>query len=133
MTVKPYSLLLTVFFFALSFFSSKYIWESPKFRIVLGLFGGITFIGLFSQYLSNIKTPTYVEYLGQQTLGIYLLQGLILESFLPIFLNFDYLNKRIFDLFVAPLIAIVVMFVCATLIYCLKKYPTVSSLLLGAK
>lgn len=132
-TIQQYSLISTIVFLVFSFFLNSYIWEHSLFRIILGLWGGASLLGLFSRYYKKQEGSfqLYIEKIGQQTLGIYILQGVILESILPLFLHIDSMNRFFFDFIVAPIISLSVLLLCLALMCVIRKSQLTSVLFFG--
>ena len=69
--------------------------------------------------------------IGQSTLGIYLIQGIILEKLLAPLLCFDNVSFVIYNFLITPLIAVSVLAICMGLITLIRKNAWTSGLLLG--
>lgn len=105
-------------------------------RMVIGLFGTLLFISLFLYLSSIFRLPKFVKSLislGQDTLGIYLLQTFLLEMLLPKILNLDNMDFIWFNFIVTPIISLFIMVLCITILHFIKKSNLLSLILLGKK
>lgn len=103
---------------------------------IMGLCGAVSFIALFEVVFStprkgfiyNIATDW-----GKMTLGIYILQTLLLETILLRYVNFDGVNDILFDFVISPLISLAIMMVCVMIIRVIRLNDYASFFLLGSK
>lgn len=94
------------------------------YRLTVGLSGSLMFFGIF-EMLSSRKFHTtligkYINAIGQETLWIYVLQTIILETYLPRYINFDSASAILFYSIIVPIISIGVLTVCIAIIRALK-------------
>lgn len=92
--------------------------------IAMGIFGALSVISLFvgvGQRYSNTKYGEYISRWGSETLGIYLIQAILLEHFMMKTLNFSNVSWGLFNLVTAPIIAIIVIISCITIISVMRK------------
>ena len=104
------------------------------YRLVLGIVGSLFFIGFFQALFRVERSGKWVERIcawGQLTLGIYILQNIILETLLARVLKFDSLSLPLFNYVVAPLICLVVLLVCIGLIRLISRWDILAFLFLG--
>lgn len=104
------------------------------YRIVIGLVGTLFFISLFELISKKIYVPeklANLSRLGEETLGIYLLQTLVLEIVMQRWVILDEANALVFNFIISPLIALAVLVLCHFLISLIKKSKMLSFLLLG--
>lgn len=105
------------------------------FPTLIGTVGSIFFIGLFINRFGKLEGRNLVSRIiadwGKETLGIYLIQAIILETLLPQFLSFDYLNEFCYSFFVTPMIALVIMIICIAIIKGINNSIILRFLLLG--
>ena len=89
------------------------------FRLVIGVIGALAFIALFTKLLKNRdKGNRNLAEWGRYTLEIYILQSVILESFLGKsgLIRFWNVNENMLDWIITPCCAIVLLVVCVKLI-----------------
>lgn len=106
------------------------------YRIVIGLFGTLFFISFFLFIFSKFKFPNTVLKiisLGQDTLGIYLLQTFLLEMLLPNLINLDNIDFIFFNFIVTPSISLAILLVCLSILCIIKKSTSLSLIFLGKK
>lgn len=92
--------------------------------IAMGIFGTLSVISLFigiGRILPSTKIGEDMSRWGSQTLGIYLIQAILLEHFLMKTLNFSDVSWGLFNLVIAPTIAILVIILCLAIIYVMRK------------
>ena len=134
--VKEKAGLLLIVFMIFGLLFGKLIWDNSTIRILLGLLGAIVGVGGGTKYLERFASNNFTLSLcnvGRQTLGIYLLQGLILESILPVFINFNQLNVWVFTLIVAPLISLAILLLCSQIIQILSKSNVLAFYFIGQR
>lgn len=111
-------------------------WFKIGYKLIIGIVGSLFFFSLFlsSKVLAdNVKKKPIIQYIGKNTLGVYLIQTLIIEKILMHYLKFDGLNFWVFNFIVTPMISLVVLFICIGIIRLLKKNRWLSLLFLGSK
>lgn len=105
--------------------------------ILRGIGGAVFFIMLFMKLLNNVKAdrpiPAIVAKVGRETLGIYILQTIILEIIIARFLGsfFGEIDKGLFSVAIAPIISLIVLCVIMALIAYIGRSPLLSMLFLG--
>ncbi|QCD34490.1 MULTISPECIES: hypothetical protein [Muribaculum] len=75
--------------------------------ITMGIFGSLSVISLFvgiGQKYNDTKYGEYISRWGSETLGIYLIQAILLEHFMMKTLNFSNVSWGLFNLVTAPII-----------------------------
>lgn len=80
--VKNNAFYLVLLFLLLVVICGKWIWDYRLLRILIGIVGGCSFVGFFTsriRFRENSRVLDSLSYVGSQTLGIYLLQGVILD------------------------------------------------------
>jgi fucose 4-O-acetylase-like acetyltransferase len=105
--------------------------EVAVFRLLIGLFGSLFWFMLFKTIYSNNKFFHYINIIGTNTLSIYLLQRLILETWLNRTVNFPNMNIWIYDLFFTPLVALIVLVFCMIISKIVEKNKFTALLLFG--
>lgn len=95
------------------------------YRIILGFVGSLFFLCLTEMIFKNLwhkgKLITCISFVGQETLGIYLLQVFILERMAPYYLQTRFEESFLFDFVITPLISIFIMVLCLAFTNALKR------------
>lgn len=92
--------------------------------VAMGIFGTLSVISLFigiGRILPHTKKGEWLSRWGSETLGIYLVQAILLEHFLMKTLDFSNVSWGLFNLVIAPIIATSVIIICLAIIYWMKK------------
>lgn len=99
-------------------------WYIMFYRLTVGLSGSLMFFGIFEMLSSRRFHTTligkYINAIGQETLWIYVLQTIILETYLPRYINFDSASAILFYSVIVPIISIGVLTFCIAIIRALK-------------
>lgn len=104
------------------------------FRVVIGFVGSIVFFFLFEKIYKKNWLTKNLERIGKITLSIYVVQLTLLEIFLNKILDFSFVdNIWVYNLFITPLISLIVLFLCETIHKILIKNKYVDFLLFGGK
>lgn len=104
------------------------------YKLAIGLAGSFAFIGLFCSIIPQDNTNKFVSLCGdwgQYTLGIYILQSIILEMYLSRYILLDGLNFYIYNFLVAPIIALLVLTICVNFIKKMMKSSGLAFFFLG--
>ena len=104
--------------------------------IAMGIFGTLSVLSFFigiGRILPYSKKGEFMSRWGAETLGIYLIQALLLEHFLMKTLDFSNVSWGLFNLVIAPIMAILVIFLCLIIIYVMKKSTFIRIYFLGEK
>lgn len=104
------------------------------YRIIIGIAGSFTFIYLFYLFFkkkSQSRFTNICSHWGQYTLGIYILQSIILEKIMYAYINLDNLEFVTFNFIVAPFISILVLLICVVIIKMINNSKVLSFLLFG--
>ena len=94
------------------------------YKLTIGVVGSLAFIGLFCSIIPQEKTNKLISICcnwGQYTLGIYILQSMILESFLSQYIIMDNLNFYLFNFIIAPFISLLILILCIYIIKVMSK------------
>lgn len=113
-------------------------WYVMGYRLAIGLSGSLMFFGIFEWLASRNFHNTYfgkgLNQAGRETLWIYVLQTILLETYLARWFNFDTIPQGLFYVVIVPLISILVLLGCmgilkmTTLVYVfLKKHHIILS------
>lgn len=119
-------------FFSNKTYSYRFLSLYPSlFRWLVAISGSIFFITFFHKtYRANIFY-SYFNRKSYYTLGIYILQVLIVENVLPLYISFQNINKWTYALTIAPVISLIVLEVCVVIIGWVSKNKTLVRLLFG--
>ncbi len=98
------------------------------YKLAIGVIGSLAFIGLFCSKIPQEKTNKLLSICGnwgQYTLGIYILQSIILEVVMAKYIVLDGLNFYLFNFIISPILSLAVLVLC---IYIIKKMSKSSRL-----
>lgn len=104
-------------------------------KVVLGLSGSLCVIGLFvaaAKRLPSTRAGRILGSWGMLTLGVYLLQAVLLEQLMMKTVNLAWMSPGVFNYVATPLVAAGVTLVCIVITKALKLSPWLSFLFLGA-
>lgn len=104
------------------------------YKLVMGMAGSIMFLSIFiigQKLFSPNRTTNTICKWGQYTLGIYLLQAIIVEHIMMRTLDFSNLSYPIFNFAVAPIISVIVLILCVGIINLIHRSRLTSLLILG--
>ena len=90
----------------------------------------LTSVDLLTRKAAMIPCMGIMSKIGRNTIGIYILQVIVLENVMANFFKLDYLDSEVFNWIVAPLLSLAVLYLCMLAIRLLRKNP-VSLFLLG--
>ena len=125
---------LSVFptFFSYSIYNYEFTNLFPSFfRWVVGVSGSVFFLTLFQKiYQSNIFFQ-YFNRKGYYTLSIYILQTIIVEIILPLYISFQGINKWIYVLTIAPVMSLIILEICNIILVLISKNKTLVRLFFG--
>lgn len=99
---------------------------SELYRLTIGIVGSLSFIGLICALVNQDITNKFISLCcnwGQYTLGIYILQVLLLETYLATILILDDFNFFVFNFIVAPVLSFLIMALCVYIIRLMSKSP----------
>lgn len=101
--------------------------------LVAGTSGSVFFISLFYKFFSNNNSRFILELskYGRYTLGIYILQTIVLETILPHYVQITG-DPILVNLLIIPLISLAVLIVCVILYGFLTRFRTINNLFFGA-
>ena len=107
---------------------------SRLYQITIGIVGSLSLIGLFCSLVPQEKTNKLILLCcnwGKYTLGIYILQSLILETFLARYILLDNLNFYVFNFIIAPMLSAFILTLCVYIIKLISKSPRFAFFFLG--
>lgn len=152
---KVLFLISFIFFLVMLCFWDKSFWQIPDirtalydkdlnstflyfyrrfYRIIIGFAGSLTFISLFYFLFEKKGTSKIMDMCyecGQYTLGIYMLQSIIIETIMTRYVVLDNLGFVVFNFIVAPILSILVLVICVKLIKYIQKNKVLTLLLIG--
>lgn len=105
------------------------------YKVIMGISGSLTVMSLFielSKRMSVNRPGTILGEWGTMTLGIYLLQAIVLEHWMMKTIDLSGLSYLIFNYVASPLLSAGVLMVCVVITKVLKRDRWVSFLFLGA-
>lgn len=104
-------------------------------RIMMGLFGSLScfmfFLTKFKSYRPQNMITSFIGYIGKNTLGIYIIQTILLETIVSYYWTFLIPNALLFSLIVAPLMSAILLVVIILIINVLERYRFTAVLFLG--
>ena len=100
------------------------------YKIIIGVLGALSFLMLFVVDLKNVRLMSHVSNYGQLTLGIYILQSLILERFIGRIVCFDMASFP-FIYIVSPLMSVLVVCACVVIIRIIQRFKLAKLVFLG--
>ena len=106
------------------------------FRLILGNSGAVALILSFNLLFKNGSNSRFINKcseLGQFTLGIYIIQSILLEFIMARFIKMDRLDFITFNFVVAPLISIFMFYVCIQIIHLIRRSKHLKFVLLGER
>lgn len=106
------------------------------YRLVIGLTGSLFFIMLCESICSRLHDNKIIDSLssiGRETLGIYLIQTIIIEILLWRWFKYDGSNTMIFGFVIAPIASVIVLALCLIGIRILRMSKYSALLFLGEK
>lgn len=109
--------------------------EIYLFKLALGLSGALACFVLFQSTIGKLEpTPTLerLARLGGATLGIYVIQAILLEYILPHYVSFEAF-PIVGIVFLMPLLSFVALFVCFGLVQTIRKSRLLGFIMLGEK
>ncbi len=112
---------------------SLVVWHKI-YSIIIGIAGSFTFISLFYLLLKNNKQSKLLNTIydwGKYTLGIYILQLIILETFMAWVINFDHFGFWIFNFIISPSLSVSVLIICVSIVKFINTYSILRLWLLG--
>lgn len=111
-------------------------YSNKLWTISAGFSGSLIWITLFmmsENWISSTKIGRLMCRCGTMTLGIYVLQTLVIEIVLREIICLDSVNQLLFSLIIAPVISLFVMILCIALIEIIRKNKVTTLMILGEK
>lgn len=105
-----------------------------SYKYIIGIVGSFTFIGYFLSRFSNEISIRIINILckwGQMTLGIYIIQTILMQAILPNYIQFESVNSLLFSLLIAPGISAIILLLCIYIVRLIMNCKTISFVLLG--
>ena len=130
-----YRLLIGIIFLCLLVYGIGYDAHQYIVRLVLGLSGAYTCYILFrdsEKWLISQHIPSIFYRVGENTLGIYVMQAITLEYLLPRYIHIDYLPVTIIAL-ILPICSLILLFIYYGMCSILSELRIIAFLMLGTK
>lgn len=99
------------------------------YRILIGNCGALSVFLIFRGLLISLDNNIICK-IGRETLGIYILQTVLLETILKQYITF-YGNHSVMDFVIAPILSLIIMMLCYILTKVMSKSEIIGKLLLG--
>lgn len=109
-------------------------WWKTLYRLIIGMAGTVFLFTVFITMVGRLrsdKIKNALQGVGMRTLGIYLIQALLVESLLPRIINLDGTDPMLYNLVYTSLIAITSLIICVLIVGLLERNKITSILLLG--
>lgn len=106
------------------------------YKIIMGISGAIATISLFislGRIFPHSKFGDMIAGWGALTLGIYLIQAILLEHFMMKYIDFSEMNFYTFNFIICPILSIIVLVICVGIIKLMRKSRYLRLYLLGEK
>lgn len=106
-------------------------------RIVIGIAASTFLILLFDKLFNSEKSIRAERYLnsimavGKETLGIYILQDIIIMGLLSKFFRIGFCSEFVFSAVVSPVLSLIILFFCYRIVKLIKRSDKLASYLLG--
>lgn len=134
-------LFLLIFWDAHLFTSTKMLFNNYFFdflfnslyKLFIGLIGAFAIISQFN-YLFRKVTNKHISNLckmGQYTLGIYILQTIIIEKELSLFLSFNQVSNTLYTFVITPSISLITITICICIIKLISQNKKLSIICFG--
>ncbi|MBO7579917.1 MAG: acyltransferase family protein [Bacteroidaceae bacterium] len=107
---------------------------SRLYKLTIGIAGSLAFIGMACALIPQEKTNKVMSLCcswGQYTLGVYILQTILVENILARYVVLDDLNFFVFNFCVAPIISFICLISCIYIIKIITKSPLVAFYFFG--
>lgn len=118
-------------------FDQLYSFVGPFFyRMAIGLVGSLFIITLCHLICSRYRNSGLISYfssIGRNTLGIYLIQTILIEIIIWRWIKLDSFDRLISSALIAPLISLVIMIICIVSIKIIRKSRLMKMFLLGER
>ena len=96
-------------------------------RIVVGIIGATFLILLFGKIFNSdswkdrIYKHNLVLNVGKETLGIYILQDIIIMGLFSKYVRIGFCSEFVFSVVITPVFSIIILFICYQLVMLIKK------------
>lgn len=103
-------------------------------RITTGIAGAFFFIALFQLLFAGMEMKAFGRKVcgwGQETLGIYMVQTVVLEIIIRRLFNLESVSASVVNFIISPVLSAIVLWICLLIIKQLKRSPAASALVLG--
>ena len=137
--VTKYYIVIGVFFVSILFVNYEKgcsLLSKSFISYLTGFLGSLFFIGLFIKRFSRFNEAGIINKLisvcGKDTLGIYLVQLILLETLIPYYLQLDTLTFFSFNFVLTPITALIVLATSMCMITVIKRNKYLRLILLGS-
>ena len=106
------------------------------FRYFVGFTGCVTTISIVSllhKYMKECYFISHVSYYGRWTMGIYVLQTILVSNIFPDILTWYVDSELLLDAIVGPLLSLAFLLVCIDIIHMTSKSKTLDLVLFGGQ
>ena len=106
------------------------------YRYFLGLAGSLTIISLIMIIINNFNSSNIIGFFnsyGKDTLGIYIIQTLVLENIMSQFIDISHINIYVFSFLITPLVSFVIMDLCVDILNFIRKNQHLHLFFFGKK
>lgn len=107
--------------------------DIAAFRLLIGIAGSLFFFFLFAKLYRPNLIFLWLKKVGSQTLAIYVVQSLILESLINDHVDFARANTWIYNLVITPVITCLVILLCIRIIKIANRNKWSRFILFGSK
>ena len=115
--------------------SAAFLWTGRQiYRLAIGCIGALFFTGLFRRHVPKQSDSKWLQNLcamGSLTLGIYILQSIVLETILARVISLDTLSPWVAQIVVMPAVSVVVLLLCVVIIRWLSRSNRLAFFLFG--
>ena len=103
------------------------------YKLLIGLAGALAIIFTFNNIFNKITNNFILSIckMGQYTLGVYILQTIIIEKELPLILSFNGVDKTCYTFAITPIISLIVLLACVLIIKLISLSKKLSLLCFG--
>ena len=123
-------------YLAINFHSLQASWDLILLRYIVAFSGSLGIIAVISflyKYFAECSFLNNMSHYGQWTLGVYVLQTILVANVFPDTLAWYVESELLLDAVVAPLLSVGFLALCLWLIYWLSKNKTIDLLMFGGQ
>jgi fucose 4-O-acetylase-like acetyltransferase len=101
-------------------------------RSLTGIVGSIFFFTLFQRFWKKNTVTSFLSHCGQVTVGIYVIQIIVLQKIMHNTVNFANVNIWIYRLIITPITAALVLGICVLIIKLIQRNKRLAFILFGS-